>query len=240
MDAGRRACGILLAFTVAAGAAHPAGFSGVYAGDIAGQRSYANLQVSGDKLVGSLDVGAGARINLTGRVREGIAGGFANSRDGTGAFEAQVEGDTLVLTISRPDGPKQKAMRLTSRLQRVAADGGTRPGGDPRLAGHWFHENLIVSGNASFATGEHLLFQADGTYAYGKGATAAGATDGSFEGGTGGDREVGLWRARDGVLYVVGREGQWMRVGTFAMAEDGGALRISYDGGGRKLWTRRR
>jgi hypothetical protein len=234
-----RACGLLLALTVAAGASHAAGFTGLYAGEIAGQRSYANLQASGDKMVGSLDVGARARINLSGRIRESIASGTANSKDGTGAFEAQVEGDTLVLTISQPDGPRQKAMRITSRLQRVVAGGGAGPGGDPRLAGHWSYQNLIVSGNASFASEEHLLFRADGTYVYAKGATAAGASDWSFDAGSGGDREDGLWRAQDGVLFVVGREGQWMRVGSYAMADDGRAMRITYDGGGRKLWARR-
>jgi hypothetical protein len=235
----RGARAFLLACVLAPGLVQAAGFAGVYAGEIAGQRSYASLQTSDDRLVGSLDVGAKARINLTGRVREGMASGSANSKDGTGAFEAQVEGDTLVLTLSQPEGPKQKAMRVTSRLQRVVAGGGARPGGDPRLAGHWSYQNLIVSGNASFASEEHLLFRADGTYVYGKGATAAGATDWSFDGGSGGEREDGLWRAQEGMLFVVGREGQWMRVGTYAMTEDGRAMRITYDGGGRKLWTRR-
>ncbi len=230
----------LLACLLDAGLASANDFAGVYAGEIAGHKAYANLQANGDKLIGSLDVGPQTRINFVGRIRDGIASGSANSKDGTGTFEAQLEGDTLALTLSQPEGPKQKAGRVTTRLQRLTSSGAARPGGDPRLAGHWSYQNLIVSGNASFASEEHLLFRADGTYIYAKGATVAGASDWSFDGGNGGEREDGLWRAQDGVLYVVGRDGQWMRVGTYGMTEDGRTLRITYGGGGKKLWTRKK
>lgn len=218
--------------------AHAAGFDGMYSGPVAGQNAVANFQASGERLVGSLDVGNQTRINLAGRIRDNKASGTANSRDGTGSFEAVVEGDTLILTLSQPDGPKQKAFRLAMQLQRVIAGETGKAAGDPRLLGHWSHQNLIVSGNASFASEEHLLFRADGSYVYAKGATAGGASDWSFE-SSGGEREDGLWRARDGVLFVLGKSGQWARVGTYGMTEDGRTMRVSYDGGGRKLWTRR-
>ena len=229
----------LLTCALAPAAAHANGFAGVFAGEFAGQKAFANLQANGDMLVGSLDVGTQTRINLTGRVRDGVASGSANSKDGTGTFEALVEGDTLALTLAQPDGPKQKAGRVAMRLQRVAPGARVQPGGDPRLSGHWSRQNLISSGNAMFASEEHLLFRTDGTYVYAKGATVAGASDWSFDGGNAGDREDGLWRAQDGVLFVIGRDGQWVRVGTYGMPEDARALRITYDGGGRKLWNRR-
>lgn len=230
----------ILACTWLAGIASANEFGGVYSGQVAGQKAYANLQVSGDKLVGSLDVGGQTRINLIGRIRAGQASGTANSKDGTGAFEAQVEGDTLALTLSQPDGPRQKAMRITSSLQRIVAGNAARPGGDPRLTGQWSYQNLIVSGNASFASEEHLLFRHDGTYAYAKGAAAAGAADWSFESGNVADRQDGLWRAQDGVLFVDGRDGQWMRIGSYGVTDDGRAMRITYDAGGRKLWVRKK
>lgn len=240
MHLSRFATGLFLVMSaVAPTVAHANGFAGVYAGEIAGQKVHASLEANGDRLVGSLDVGTQTSINLVGRVRGSVASGSANSKDGTGAFDAVVEGDTLALTLSQADGPKQKAGRVAMRLQRVAPGPKVQPGGDPRLAGHWSRQNLISSGNAMFTSEEHLLFRADGTYAYVKGATAAGGSDWSFDGGNGGDREDGLWRAQDGVLFVVGRDGHWVRVGNYGMPEDASALRITYDGGGRKLWTRR-
>jgi hypothetical protein len=236
MHVARASVVLLLAIT---GTASAAGFDGMYAGDVAGQNAIANLQASGERIVGSLDVGTQTRINLAGRIRGSQANGTANSRDGTGSFEAQVEGDTLVLTLAQPDGPKQKAFRLTVRMQRVVSGETGKAAGDTRVVGHWSHQNLIVSGNASFASEEHLLFRADGTYVYAKGATAAGAGDWSFDGGSGGEREDGLWRARDGMLFVLGKSGQWTRVGSYGLTEDGRTMRIAYEGGGRKLWSRR-
>jgi hypothetical protein len=89
------------------------------------------------------------------------------------------------------------------------------------------------------ASEEFLVFRADGSYAYGKGRSVAGGSGWSFEGG-GGPSETGRWRAADGIFYVLQPDGQWGRVGRYGMTDDGQTMRIIYDRGGRKLWSRRR
>lgn len=217
-----------------------AGLGGTYVAENQQVRVVARLYEKGARLTGTIEFGGHARINLAGVVTDNTARGSATSKDGAGEFEAAVNGDTLSVTISQKDGPNQKAARLPLLFQRAGTPDAKGSGGDPRLVGHWSYQNLIVSGNASFASEEHLVFKADGSYVYGKGATAAGAGDWSFDGGKGGDREHGLWRARNGVLFVQGDDAQWIRIGAYGMTGDGKAMRITYDGGGKKLWTRQR
>jgi hypothetical protein len=111
--------------------------------------------------------------------------------------------------------------------------------GDPRLVGTWVGQTLITSGDASMASEEYLIIRADGSYAYGRGRAVAGGAGWSAQGGGGGPIESGQWRAQDSVLYVIQPDGQWGRVGRYGMTEDGQTMRIIYDRGGRKLWTRR-
>jgi len=40
------------------------------------------------------------------------------------------------------------------------------------------------------------------------------------------------------VLFVHGQNEQWARMGTYGMTDDGSTKRITYEGGGRKLWNR--
>lgn len=228
---------IVLACSCPIALSYAAGLGGTYVIDNPQGRIVAKLEEKGERLMGTIEFGGQGRVNLIGAIRSNTARGSATSKDGAGEFEAQVDGDTLSITISQKEGPNQKAARLPLVFQRagsIAAKGGS----DPRLVGHWSYQNLIVSGNASFASEEHLVFRQDGSYVYGKGATAAGAGDWSFDGGQGEDREHGLWRAQDGVLFVQGQDGHWARIGTYGMTDDGGAMRIIYDGGGKKLWSR--
>ena len=218
--------------------AQAAGFTGTYVIDDAQARIVVRLEEQGARLTGTIEFGGRTCINLAGPIRDNTARGSATSKDGAGEFDAQVDGGTLSIIVSQQDGPNQKAVRLPLLFQRAGATVMGHDTVDPRLVGHWSYQNLIVSGNASFASEEHLIFRADGSYVYGKGATAAGASDWSFDGGRGGDREHGLCRAQDGVLLVQGRDGQWLRIGTYGMTGNAGALRITYDGGGRKLWSR--
>ena len=69
-------------------------------------------------MVGIIEFGGRVRINLVGTIQGNLARGSATSRDGTGAFEAQVEGDTLSMTIAQPGDRNQRAARLSLVLQR--------------------------------------------------------------------------------------------------------------------------
>jgi hypothetical protein len=227
--------------------AHGAGLAGTYAMEGQAGTIIAKIEAKGTVLTGTIDFGGQVTINLVGAAKGNSGRGTASSRDGTGEFEAIVEGDILNLTISQQDGPNQRAATLPLQLQRIKAGVAAKPApsaprdgaGDPRLVGNWVHQDVIVSGDASMASEEFLVFRADGTYAYGKGSAVAGGADWSFDGGNGGEHERGRWRARDGVLFVLGQNGQWARIGTYGMTDDASTMRITYDQGGKKLWSRR-
>ena len=207
------------------------------------------IEVTGGQLTGTLDVPGSSTIALRGNALGRYARGTMSSPVDTGEFEALVEGDTLALKLS------QKAQTVPLRLQRVDTSTAAAPPGqvpapspgpavetgtrDMRLVGTWVGQTLITSGDASMASEEFLVFRADGSYAYGRGRAVAGGSGWSYEGG-GGATEQGRWRAEDGVYYILGQNGQWKRVGRYGMTDDGQTMRIIYDAGGRKLWSRRR
>ncbi len=228
-----------LACCLLAAVAHAAGLDGRFVMQGTQGPIVANLQVRGQRLLGTIDFSGQARINLLGGIQGNGARGSATSTDGSGEFEARLTGDTLNIVLSQKEGRDQRAMSYALVFQRDAGLQQAGGPGDARLVGHWSHQNLIVSGTASFASEEHMLFRPDGSYVYGKGGTAAGGSDWSFDGCRGRDLEHGLWRAEKGVLFV-GDGGRWNRIGTYSFTEDGSAMRIAYDGGGRKIWSRRK
>lgn len=227
--------------------AEAASLPGVYVIETPQGRIVAKLEVKGEKLTGSIDFGGKTEIKLAGTTQGDAASGTASSKDGAGSFEAVVQGDTLNLTVSQQDGPNQKAAQLPLQFQRLVSKNNVpeRPAtaedsaGDPRLVGNWTYQNVIASGDASFASEEHMALRADGTYLYRKGRTAAGGDDWSFEGGNDGKAESGRWRAQNGILFVMGSHGgEWTRVGKYGMTSDGKTMRITYERGNRKLWSR--
>ena len=109
---------LLLAGFILASTAQAAGFGGIYIIEDPQARILANLESSGERLVGVIDFGGRVRINVVGAVQGNRARGSATSRDGAGTFEAQVEGDTLGITIEQPENRDQRAARLSLVLQR--------------------------------------------------------------------------------------------------------------------------
>jgi len=109
---------LLLAGFTLASAAQAAGFGGIYVIENPQVRILANLESSGERLVGIIELGGRARINLVGAIQGNHARGSATSKDRAGAFEAQVEGDTLGITIAQPEDRNQRAARLSLVLQR--------------------------------------------------------------------------------------------------------------------------
>lgn len=109
---------LLLAGFTLASAAQAAGFGGIYIVENPQVRILAKLESSGERLVGIVEVGGRVRINLVGAIQGNLARGSATSQDGAGAFEAQVEGDTLGITIAQPEDRNHRAARLSLVLQR--------------------------------------------------------------------------------------------------------------------------
>ncbi len=238
---------ILLLSLVLGSAAQAAGLAGTYVLLGSDGQLVIRFEVKGIALTGAMESGDRYVVDFAGTAQGNAARGTVTSKDGAGTFEATVDGDLLNIVLSQPAGPNQQAATLPLQLRR--ADGSTpsasarpkspsEPGGDPRLVGQWVSQSVITSGTASMASEELLSFRADGTYAYGRGRSVAGGTDWSYDGGTDGGTERGQWRARDGVLFLLALAGQWTRIGKYGMTDDGTTMRITYDRGGRKLWSR--
>jgi hypothetical protein len=243
---------MLLAGGLLASVAHAqapaADFAGTYAVRTEQGPIVLRIEVTEGRLAGTLAVPGSNPIVLSGHALGRYARGTISSAGDTGEFEALVDGDTLNLRLS------QQAQTVPLQLQRVdPSTAATAPGtvpaptpgppvstgaGDMRLVGTWVGQTLVTSGNASMASEEFLVFHADGSYTYGTGRAVAGGSGWSYEGG-GGATERGRWRAEDGVFYVLQPDGQWRAVGRYGMTEDGQTMRIIYEGGGRKLWSRR-
>ena len=246
--------GWLLVSSAYAQAPPSAELAGTYATETPRGQIVVRIQVEADRVTGTLEAPETRTIVLVGSALGRYARGTMSSGIDTGEWEALLEGDALTLRLT------QGAQAVPLRLQRVDASATAPPspspppspvtpptpgppvpgqGGDPRLVGTWAGQTLITSGDASMASEEFLVFRADGSYQYGKGRSVAGGSGWSFEGG-GGPTETGRWRAEDSVFYVLQPDGQWMRVGKYGMTDDGQTMRIIYDRGGRKLWSRRR
>ena len=207
------------------------------------------IEVSGGRLAGTLDVPGSNTIALRGQALGPYARGTMSSGDESGEFEALVQGETLSLRLST------KTESVPLQLQRVNPSAAAsppapvpapRPGppvqtgaGDPRLVGTWVGQSMISSGDASMASEQFLVFHADGSYAYGQGRAVAGGSGWSYDGGAGGATERGRWRTEENLLYLSSQDGQWKRIGRYGVTEDGQTMRIIYDAGGRKLWSRR-
>jgi len=246
---------LVVAWSLCVPLAQAAGLAGTFVTDAPGGRIVAKISIQGTRLTGIIDVAGSSTINLAGGVTGNYASGTATSNDGVGAFEAAVEGDTLQLTLSQKAGPNQQAATLPLVFQRASSDVAAQPrsetpaqgakpspqggGGDQRLIGSWVSQNLVTSGAASMASEQFLVFGADGSYSYGKGRAVAGGADWSHDAGAGGETERGSWRAQAGLLYLLDQNGQWTRVGKYGLTEDGRTMMITYDRGGKKLWSRR-
>src|SRR5262245_7708852 len=176
------------------------------------------IELAGSQLTGTLDAPGTNTITFRGSALGRYALGTISSVGGTGDFEALVDGDTLTLVLAQREGPGQPAVTVPLTLHRVIArpaaqSAGSVPapggdsssqqgdGGDVRLVGAWVRQTVASSGDESMALEEFLVFEADGSYAYGRRTVGSGA-GWSFETG-GGPTERGRWRAENGTYYIL-------------------------------------
>jgi hypothetical protein len=227
----------------------PDDLTGTYAVQTPRGAMVVRIEVSGDRLAGTLEVPGANTITLRGQALGPYARGTMSSGGESGEFEALVQGETLTLRLSTT------TESVPLQLQRVNPSAAASPpvpvpapspgppvqtgAGDPRLVGTWVGQSMISSGDASMTSEQFLVFHADGSYAYGQGRAVAGGSGWSYDGGAGGATERGRWRTEDNLLYLSSEPGQWKRIGRYGMTEDGQTMRIIYDAGGRKLWSRR-
>ena len=245
------------------------GFPGTYLFEWQDGRSVAAVELEGTTFRARVATSGGYVFGLVGTAAGSHASGTIVGKSGTGEFgefEASIEGDVLSLDLNLRPAPDQEPEPLSITFSRIDADSDESvaqesappesatppsvaespvqvPGGaagDPRLVATWVYQSLVTSGDASYASEQFFDLLADGRYAFGRGSTVAGGAGWSYNGGEGdGETERGFWRAAEGILYLLDENGQWKRIGKYGMTEDGSTMRITYDSGGKKLWSRR-
>ncbi len=124
---------VLLAGLWFAATAHAQGLAGTYAMQGQDGPIVVRIQVSGTRLIGTLDAPDSNTIVLLGSVTGGRARGTVSSVGGAGEFEASVEGDTLRLTLSQRRDPARRPSRCRSSSNASIRASGLRPAATRRL-----------------------------------------------------------------------------------------------------------
>ena len=210
------------------------------------------LDVARGRVTGTLDV-TGSRTLSRCRARGGRP--VRARHDVLGGRHRRVRGpvEGRRSTSGSPRGPRSLPLHASSGERergRAAADGVPRspppdvgPPRARRAREGWPRRSpaalIRFQKRSTDESEEFLVFRADGSYAYGKGRSVAGGSGWSFEGGGGGPTETGAAGApRTASSTCSSSDGQWGRVGRYGMTDDGQTMRIIYDRGGRKLWSR--
>jgi hypothetical protein len=227
--------------------AFAAAMTGTYRFDSPQGAITATIEVRGGRLTGSIDFFGKSNATLDGSVHsESIASGSISFQQGSGAFSAALHDDTLELTLFQAGGPKPAATPALTLRRTVpsAKSPDVVPEakieiGDKRLIGSWVYRDEFVSEEDAVTRNEYLELHADGTYVLGKsGVVPEGAAE-PTRAGKARKPEEGHWRAEDGALYFRTKVvAEWFPIGRYAIKADGRSMRISYERGNRKLWTR--
>ena len=218
-------------------------FNGDYAGQILGTPTSLQLSTSGNTLSGSANAG-GYIYNLTGTVQgTHCAGQLQDPQNGAAmAFEANLQGDILLLSIAFPDLYTGEFNNVTLQFQRRTADyqntGETekqtadQSALDPVLMGEWMRSQSMSGGGIAVVTQERLRISPDGTFlmydskAVGPMGTSQGA-----------ETLSGQWRTEQGIIHVkAGGQPGWMVYGRYVV--QGASLMFTLADGSRELWQR--
>ncbi|MEO8004294.1 MAG: hypothetical protein ABI771_05275 [Betaproteobacteria bacterium] len=206
----------------------------------------ATIEVRGTQLTGSIDFFGKSSATLAGILQdESIASGSISAEHGNGAFAATLHDDTLELTLLQGGGARVGAAPplILRRIAPAATREATTPAaieiGDKRLIGSWAYRDEFFSEEDSVVRNEYLELHADGTFVLGNSAAMAEAGGESSRAGKARQPESGHWHADDGALYFRNKGGaDWIRIGRYSLKDKDRSMRISYERGNRKLWTR--
>lgn len=234
-----------LAFATVTSTTFAAAMTGTYRLDSPQGPITATIEVHGGRLTGSIDFFGKSTAALDGNLQgENSASGSVSSGQGSGAFAAALHDDTLELTLfqakgSKPATPPLVLRRIVASGEHAIAPDAVIDIGDKRLIGSWTYRDEFFSEEDSSARNEYLELHADGTYVLGRSGDMQDGAGESTRAAKAHKPESGRWRAEDGVLYfMVNRGVDWMPVGRYLLKADGRSMRISYERGNRKLWTR--
>jgi hypothetical protein len=213
------------------------GFDGDYIGQIQGTATNLRLATRGNALSGNANAG-GYLYNLTGTVQgQHGAGQLQDPQNGAVmGFEAALQGDTLLLSISGGVNnvtlqfQRQPAGALnTDEIKDRTTDHSTL---DPVLLGEWMRSQSMSGGGIAVVTQERLRINPDGTFLM-YDAKAVGPT-GTHQGS---ETLSGQWRTEQGIIHVKGPgQPDWMPYGRYIV--QGGSLMFTLADGTRELWQR--
>lgn len=232
-------------FVAFASPAFSAAMSGTYRFDSPRGPITATIEVRGSRLTGSIDFFGQSSATLEGSVQsESSASGALSFGRGSGAFAATLYDDTLALTLFQAGGPKPATPPMVLRRIVPAEKGPAVEEAaiaiiDQRLIGSWVYHDEFFSEEGSAARNEYLEFHADGTCLLDNGEEVTEGDGESARPGKAPKPRSGRWRTEDGVLYTRNNgSADWVRIGRYAFRDQGRSMRISYERGNRKLWTR--
>ena len=216
---------------------------GDYIGQIQGTATSLQLTTSGNTLTGNANAG-GYVYNLTGTVQgDHCAGQLQDPQNGAAmAFEAALQGNTLLLQIAFPDLYTGGFNNVTLQFQRQGAGSQntaeheyqtTDPSElDPALMGEWMRSQSMSGGGIAVVTQERLRISPDGTFLMydSKAVGPMGTSQGS-------ETLSGQWRTEQGIIHVkaAGQPG-WMPYGRYIV--QGASLMFTLADGSRELWQR--
>ena len=219
------------------------GFDGNYIGQIQGTATRLQLATRGNSLSGNADAG-GYIYNLTGTVRgDRCAGQLQDPQNGAAmAFEAALQGDTLMLDIAFTNLYTGEISNVTLQFQRRTA--GSQHAGDmenrtedhaaldPVLMGEWMRSQSMSGGGIAVVTQERLRISPDGTFLMydSKAVGPMGTSQGS-------ETLSGQWRTEQGIIHVrAAGQPNWLPYGRYIV--QGGSLMFTLADGTRELWQR--
>jgi hypothetical protein len=218
-------------------------FDGDYIGQIQGTATSLQLTTSGNTLTGNANAG-GYIYNLSGTVQgDHCAGQLQDPQNGAAmAIEANLQGDTLLLSIAFPDLYTGGFNNVTLQFQRQTANSQNtgemenqtpdQSELDPVLMGEWMRSQSMSGGGIAVVTQERLRISPDGTFLMydSKAVGPMGTSQGS-------ETLSGQWRTGQGIIHVkaAGQPG-WMPYGRYVV--QGASLMFTLADGSRELWQR--
>ena len=224
-------------------AAFAAGQTRTYVASANGQQTEVALRLDGQRFEGTMKE-ARVQVALKGQVQGSrLTGHLLDPASGQPLlpFSAEVDDDTLLLTLQMPQAASPSTILLTRPGAQPRAAAARAPAGasiDARIAGRWFRQTSINSpggtGFASFTTVRTLVLSPDGQLQQWVRSVGGG---GSWSHRSGDELELAArWTAQGGAIWVL-PEGQAAYVKASSYRVEGDRL-ITGEGNARQVWQR--
>lgn len=228
------------------------GFNGTFKGEINAVASILTLKTTENNVSGSYKEGD-FNLNVVGIAKGTTASGTFRMQNGlkVADFTASMANDnTMDLTLQIME---QTQTLMLQRMGNASATQTARPSyrpqstppaprinrasnsqaRDPKIVGHWKHQDIISSRDAGFQTVLYFYLEGNGTYA--QYSQSVGGGNLSFDSGKK-LVQTGEWYTRQGVICLKPQGQSQFTAGTRYKVTQGRI--VTQDVNGRKIWSR--